>query len=115
MASSQNRTRTRVDTCNDMGHTSNLSLSWDKRGIRAKRAHFLVGSCEREEKSEREEKNERGESSFLPRSTKFRGSVFVWPRTKVHRIDERYAWVPEKRDFTEDPRGEISGNRSCRV
>ena len=24
----------------DVGHTSNLNLSWDKRAIRAKRAHF---------------------------------------------------------------------------
>ena len=34
---------------------------------------------------------------------------------KVYRIGEGYVWVPEKRDFTEDPRGEILGNRSCRV
>ena len=46
---------------------------------------------------------------------KFYGSVFVEPRTKVHRINERYAWIPEKRDFVEDPSREISGNRSCRV
>ena len=38
----------------DVGHTSNLSLSWDKRGIRAKRAHF-PGLIEREEKRERGE------------------------------------------------------------
>ena len=31
-----------MDTWHDVDHTSNLSLSWDKRGIRAKRAHFLV-------------------------------------------------------------------------
>ena len=42
MASSQNRTQTRVDTWHDVGHTSNLSLSWDKRGIREKRAHILL-------------------------------------------------------------------------
>ena len=34
---------------------------------------------------------------------------------KVHRIDEGYACVLEKRDFAEDPRGEILGNRNCRV
>ena len=34
---------------------------------------------------------------------------------KVHRIDEGYTWVPEKRDFAEDPRGEISGNRIFRI
>ena len=73
-----------MDTWHDVDHTSNLSLSWDKGGIRAKRAHFP--SFDRE----RDEKKERGESSFLPRSTEFYGSVFVGPRTKVHRIDERY-------------------------
>ena len=98
-----------MDTWHDVGHTSNLSLSWDKRGIRAKRAHFPAGS------REREEKRKRGEPSLLPRSTKFRRSVFVGPRTKVHLIDEEYAWIPEKRDLIEDQRGEISGNRSCRV
>ena len=34
---------------------------------------------------------------------------------KVHRIDEGYAWVPEKRDFIEDPRREILGNQGCQV
>ena len=48
MASGKNRTRTRVDTWHDVGHTSNLSLSWDKRGIRAKKSPFPIGSCERE-------------------------------------------------------------------
>ena len=41
----------------DVGYTSNFSLSWDKRGIKAERAHF-PGLTEREE---REEKRERGE------------------------------------------------------
>ena len=53
---------------------------------------------------------EKGEPSFLPISKEFRGSVFVWPRTKVHRIDERYMWVPKKKDFTEDPRWDITLN-----
>ena len=89
MVSGRNGTRTRVDTWHDVNHTSNLSLSWDKRGIRAKRAHFLLFT------REREEKRERGESSFIPQSMKFRGSIFVGPRAKVHLIDKRYAWVPE--------------------
>ena len=55
------------------------------------------------------------ELSFLQRSTEFHGSVFVGLITKVHRIDERYTWVLEKRDFSEDLRGEVLGNRSCRV
>ena len=92
-----------------MGHTSNLSLSWNKRGIIAKKSPFLGFH------REREEKRERGEPSFLPRSTKFCGSVFVGPRTKVHCIDERYTWVPENRDFAKEPIGEILGNQSYRV
>ena len=95
-----------VDKWYDVGHTSNLSLSWDKSGIRAKRAHFLV-LTEGERRREKEESQ-----GFLPRSTKFRWSVFVGPRTKAHCIDKGYAWVLEKRDFSEVPRGEISGNRS---
>ena len=35
----------------------------------------------------------------------FRWSVFVGSRTKVHRIDKGYAWVPGKRDFVEDQEG----------
>ena len=44
-----------MDIWHDVGHTSNLSFSWDKRGIREKRAHFLVLDHEREEKKERRE------------------------------------------------------------
>ena len=47
---------------------------------------------------------------FLLRFTEFRWSVFVKPRTIVHRIDKGYVWVPGNRDFVEDPKGEISGN-----
>ena len=64
---------------------------------------------------EREKKRERGEPSFLPRSMEIRGSIFVGLRTKVHRFNKRYAWVPENRDFTEDLREEISGNQSYQV
>ena len=40
----------------DLGYTSNLNLSWDKRGIRAKRAHFpcLIEGERRKEKEERQ-------------------------------------------------------------
>ena len=58
-------TQTRVDTWHDMGHTSNLNLSWDKRGIKEKRAHFPVSSREKGE-----EKKNRAKS-FLSRSTEF--------------------------------------------
>ena len=86
MASGRNRTPTRVDTWHNVGHTSNLSLSLDKRGIRAIKSPFPGFD------RERENKRQRGELSFLPRSTEFRRSVFVGPRTKVHHIDERYVW-----------------------
>ena len=70
-----------------MGHTSNLNLSWDKRGIREKRVHFpsLIERVIEERK--------RRAKSFLPRSTEFRWSIFVGPRTKVYRIDKGYVWV----------------------
>ena len=45
----------RVDTWHDVGHTSNLSLSWDKRGIREKRAHFSWFDRESERREEEEE------------------------------------------------------------
>ena len=61
----------------------------------------------------RREKEE--SQGFLPRSTELCWLVLVGLRTKVHRIDEGYAWVPEKRDFSEDPRREISRNRSYRI
>ena len=32
---------------------------------------------------------------------KFRPSGFVVPRTKVHLLDEDYAWEPKTRDFAE--------------
>ena len=35
------------------------------------------------------------------RSTGFRQSEFIWSRTKVHRSDEGYVWVPKMRDFAE--------------
>ena len=98
-----------MDTWHDVGHTSNLNLSWDKRGIRAKRAHF-PGLTERERRIEKEKSQ-----GFLLRSTEFRWSVFIGPRMKVHGINEGYVWVPEKRDFVKDPTREISRNRSFQV
>ena len=41
----------------------------------------------------------------------FRQSEFVEPRVKVHLLDEGYAYIPKKRDFTEDPKEEILGNQ----
>ena len=33
---------------------------------------------------------------------------------KVHLLYEGYAWVPKRRDFTEEPREEILGNQNFR-
>ena len=51
----------------------------------------------------REKKREReGESSnFSLRSMEIDWSEFVGPITKVHLLDEGYAWVPKTRDFFE--------------
>ena len=75
----------------------------------AKRAHFpsLIERVRKERK--------RRAKSFLPRSMKFHWTVFVGSRTKFHRINEGYAWVLRKKDFAEDLRNEISGDRSSRV
>ena len=42
-------------------------------------------------------------------SSEFRRSKFVGPRTKVHRLDESYTYVPKMGDFTKDPKKEIWG------
>ena len=55
MVLGRNGTRTSVDKWHDVGHTSNLRLSWDKRGIREKRAHFLLFMRERDRRRGKEE------------------------------------------------------------
>ena len=52
---------------------------------------------------------------FFLRSSEFRRSEFVRPRTKVHRLEKGYACVPKRRDFTEDPKEGIWGNQSFLV
>ena len=56
---------------------------------------------------ERERERERRAKSFLPRSMKFCWLEFIGLRMKVHRIDERYAWVPKTRGFVKDPNEEF--------
>ena len=60
----------------------------------------------------RERKRGEKESSqdFSLRSIEFRRSEFVEQRTKVHLLDEGYAWVPKMRNFIEDTKEEVSGN-----
>ena len=60
---------------------------------------------------ERKREGERAKC-LCRRSTEFRRSEFVEPRVKVHLLDEGYAWVPKRRDFTEDPTKQILGNQS---
>ena len=57
------------------------------------------------------EERKRRVKSFLPRSMKFRRSKFVGPRTKVHRIDEGYVWVPKTLHFAEDPSEEFEKSK----
>ena len=58
----------------DVGYTSNLNLSWDKRGIRAKKILFSWFDREREEKRERGELK----ASFQDLRSSF--SRFSWGR-----------------------------------
>ena len=57
------------------------------------------------------EEGKKRAKSFLLRSTEFRRSKFVRLRTKVHRIDEGYAWIPKTKDFTEDPSEELGKSK----
>ena len=69
--------------------------------MRGKGLIFPVCGCGREK-----ERRKRA-PSFSLRSTELHWSDFVDLRTKVHRIDEGYVWVPRTRDFFKDPRKEI--------
>ena len=66
-------------------------------------------NCEKEKGEERELPSA---SFFDPRSFACRN--FIEPRVKVHLLDEGYVWVPKRRDFTEDPKEEVSGNKNNR-
>ena len=46
------------------------------------------------------EKREMKNQNFSLRSTEFRRSEFIRPRTKVHLLDEGYVWVPKTWDFS---------------
>ena len=74
----------------------------EKKGELGQKEPIFLGLIERVR-----EKRKRRAKSFLPRSTEFRWSVFVGLRTKVHRIDEGYSWVPKTLDFVEDPNEEF--------
>ena len=84
-----------------MGHELSCKSKW---GLGHKRAHFLLFSRVREERNRRAK-------SLLPRSMEFRQLKFIRPITKVHCIDEGYAWVPKIRDFIEDPNEEFGKSK----
>ena len=50
--------------------------------------------------------------SFSLQSSEFCWSEFVKPRVKVHLLDKGHAYIPKKRDFTKDPKDEVSGNQA---
>ena len=63
-------------------------------------------------KNVREEEGEKEIiQAFFWRSSKFRRSKFVEPRTKVHLLNEGYVCVPKMRGFTEDSKEDIWGKQ----
>ena len=42
-------------------------------------------------------------------------SEFIEQRVKVHLLDEGYTFIAKRRNFTEDPKVEISGNQGFRA
>ena len=57
------------------------------------------------------ERREREHPSFSLRSLEFRRWEFIKLRVKVHLLYEGYAYIPKMRDFTRDPKEEISRNQ----
>ena len=52
-------------------------------------------------------------SLFNPRSLV--GQNYVEPRVKVNLLDEGYAYIQKRRDFTKDPKEEVSRNQGFRA
>ena len=87
-----------MDTWHDVGH----DLSSRQKGIRAgKKSFFLLCSRERREESQ----------GLLSAINEFSSVEFVEPRVKVHLFGKGYACVPEKGNFTKDPREGFGGTR----
>ena len=82
-----------------------------QKDILGEKGHIFLLLNRREKEREREKKSSQ---DFSLRSTEFHRSEFIEPRVKVHLPDEGYAWVPKRRDFTEDPKDKISGNQIFR-
>ena len=79
----------KVDMWHDVGHTPNLKLKLGRKEELGQKEPIFPSLTERVK-----EERKRRAKSILLRSIKFCWSVFVRPRTKVHCIDEGYAWVP---------------------
>ena len=56
---------------------------------------FLLGEKKKTRRVREGEKREMKNQNFSIRSTEFRRSEFVGPRTKVYLLDEGYVWVPK--------------------
>ena len=61
--------------------------------------------------TEREKGEEESFQNFSLRSTEFRRSEFVEPRTKVHLLDEGYTWILKTLDFTNDSSEELGKSK----
>ena len=75
----------------------------EQKGLLGRNGHFWLLLRERE----------KGEKiqTFSRRSKGFRQSEFFEPKVKVHPLDKGHAYIPKRRDFTEDPKEDISGNQ----
>ena len=60
-------------------------------------------------------RREREHLSFSLQSSEFRWSEFVEKRVKDHLLNEGYAYIPKRRDFTEDLKEVVSGNQGFRA
>ena len=101
-----------MDTWHHEGHISNLTIKLERKiklksKEKRKEKKKETEAREREGEKEREEKS----SSFSLRSTKFRPSEFVGPRTKFHLLNKTYAWIPKSRDFAQDSSKEFGKSK----
>ena len=89
-----------------MGQAFKLDKLEQKRILGIK-GHFWLSLQERGKRERKLEKIK----TFSLRSMGFHQSEFVEPTVKVHLLDESHAYIPKRKDFTEDPKEEISGNQ----
>ena len=63
----------------------------------------------------RERGGKRAFKDFFRRSVEYCWSEFVETRTKIHLLDEGYTYIQKMRDFTGDPKEEVSRNQGFRA